>query len=296
VSMGTLTIVVTLAAVAVFYGAASAALRRRGDAFVRGAGPMLVALAAGVGVVLPAFVMFEPRHAGEAHGFVIPILAMAGAALMSAWTWRSARMLMLSHRTIDAWSRRGRAVTDARWDMQAIAIDTGAPVVAVGGILRPTLYVDRRVLELCTPAELDAITAHERAHVTSCDNLRRLMVGACSGPSSEAAAEWRESAEFAADARAAHSPGAAVDLASALIRVSRISTTGSFDSVLVSTIHDGATLEARVHRLIALEARRPAAKTRSSVGWLCAIPAAAAVPLVLRAVHQGIEILVRQLP
>lgn len=295
-TVGALTIIVTLAAVAMTYAVSSAVLLRRGDAFVRGAGPMLTALGAAVGVVLPAFVIFEPRHSGEAHGIVIPILAAAGAALIFAWTWRAARMVLLSRRTIDLWSRRGHAVIDPRWDMQAIAIDTGGPVVAVGGILRPKLYVDRRVLELCTPAELDAIAAHERAHVTSRDNLRRLLVGACSGPSSETAAAWRESAEFAADARAARSPRTAVDLAAALIRISRISTAGSFDSVIVSTIHDGATLEARVHRLIAVEVEAPFTHSPAPPLWLSAIPVVAAAPLLLRAVHQGIEILVRHLP
>ena len=293
---GVLTLTVSLAAIAVAYGAAVIAVRRRDDAFVRGAGPMLAALAAGVGLVLPAFVIFEPRHAGEAHGFVIPILATAGAALLSAWIWRAAQMVLVSRRTIDAWSRRGRAVIDPRWAMRAITIDTGAPVVAVGGILRPTLYVDQRVLDVCTPAELDAIAAHERAHVTSRDNLKRLLVGACAGPFSAAAAAWRESAEFAADARAARSPRAAVDLAAALIRLSRVSTTGSFDSVLVSPIHDAATLEVRVHRLIAVEVETPSTSARVSPGWLCAVPAIAAAPVVLRIVHQGIEVLVRYLP
>jgi Zn-dependent protease with chaperone function len=293
---GVLTLTVSLAAIAVVYGAASVAVRRRDDAFVRGAGPMLAALAAGVGLVLPAFVMFEPRHAGEAHGVLIPILAIPGAALLAAWMCRAARMVLASRRTIDTWSRCASAVNDPRWEMHAIAIDTGAPVVAVGGLLRPTLYVDRRVLEVCTPAELDAIAAHERAHVTSRDNLKRLLVGAGAGPLSATAAAWRESAEFAADARAARSPSTAVDLAAALIRLSRISTTGTFDSVLVSTIHDGATLEARVRRLIAVEVEAPTTGTRRPFRWLCAVLAIAAAPLLLRSVHQGIEILVRHLP
>jgi len=76
-----LTALVTFSAVAIVYAAARLAAGHTRNIFLRGAGPMLVALGTAFGLVLPAFVLFEPPHTGESHGFVLVVLAAAGAAL-----------------------------------------------------------------------------------------------------------------------------------------------------------------------------------------------------------------------
>ena len=53
----------------------------------------------------------------------------------------------------------------------AFRVATAFPIVAVVGVVRPTLVVARSVLEACTADELAAIVAHEQAHVAQRDNL-----------------------------------------------------------------------------------------------------------------------------
>ncbi len=294
-----LTMIVTLASIAMAYAAARAVASRCSRQFSRTAAPMIAALALGVGVVLPAFAIFEPAHGGEALGLLLPASAIAGAALLAMWTWRAARMLLISRRVIAGWTRRGSAIADSRWGIPALLIDTGAPIVAVGGLLRPRLYVDRSVLELCTDPELDAIAAHEQAHVRSRDNMRRLLVGASAGPCSAAAAAWRATAEHAADRSAARSPHAALHLAAALVKLARANRMSSWHETVLSTVHDGGSLESRVRHLLAVDAE---AAGRYDDGHRTVWFAVAAVlilpgaPRLLQLVHGALEVLVQRLP
>jgi hypothetical protein len=204
-------------------------------------------------------------------------------------------MLLCSKRIVSAWSRSGSPLADSRWGMPALRIDSGAPVVAVAGILRPRLFIDRRVLEACAPEELDAIAAHERAHVRHHDNLRRLLLGAAVGSSSGHAAAWREASERAADRHAASSPRAALHLAAALVRLSRAASGRAPDAAIVSTILDGGTLESRIGALLAPDATVEPAESRpyALMFVTCVVPA---LPFVLPAVHWIVEAGVRHLP
>jgi Peptidase family M48 len=299
VNSAMLTAIVTLASIAAIYATALAVASRSSRQFPRAAAPMLAALALGAGLVLPAFAIFEPAHGGEALGTTLPALAVAGAALVAIWTWRAARMLLVSRRVTAAWARHGAPIADDRWGVPAVLIDTGAPVVAVAGLLKPRLFVDRSVLELCTGPELDAIAAHEQAHVRSRDNVRRLLVGVCAGPRSEAAAAWRAAAEHEADRSAARSPRAALDLAAALVKLARARRIPSWHDAVLSTVHDGGSLESRVHRLLAVDGHsgRAAGDSGAAV-WVAsaALLAAAGGPRLLQLVHAGLEVLVQRLP
>ena len=294
-----LTAVVTLASIAAVYAVGAALASRCSQPFSRVAAPMIAALAIGLGLALPAFVLFEPPHGGEAHGALLPLLALAGAGLLAIWGSRAARMLIVSRRMTASWSRGGSPVDDRRWGMPALLIDTGSPVVAVAGLARPRLFVDRSVLVLCTDCELDAIAAHERAHVRRLDNVRRLLVGACAGPGSAAAAAWRASAEQAADRSAATSPRAALDLAAALLKLSRARRGPAWHDALLSTVHDGGSLESRVRGLLAVDSHSAApAEGGAQSAWLAfaAVLILPAAPRLLQLVHGALEVLVQRMP
>jgi beta-lactamase regulating signal transducer with metallopeptidase domain len=264
-----LTIVATLAAIPVAYVAIRIAMLplkarphaapcvRATLAFLRAISPVVGALLVAVGIVLPAFVRFEPPHDGEEVGFLLLLLAALGAVQILCVAFRLVRILHVSRTITTGWRQRARTLSRSDWGLPALAIDSGFPVVAVSGFLRPTLFVDSSVLESCSSSELAAIAAHERAHVRRWDNLRRLLIGACAGPRSAAAAAWREAAEHAADRSAASTPSRALDLASALLKVARLAPVRSFEATALSTILDGDALETRVRRLIASDHEAP---------------------------------------
>jgi hypothetical protein len=285
VSSAALTAVVTLAAIAAAHAAGAAIVSRGAGPFARATAPMIAALAVGIGI-------------GERIGALLPIAAAMGAGLLAIWLARVVRMLVASRRLTRAWGRSSTPLDDGRWGMPALRIDTGAPVVAVAGLLRPRLFIDRSVLDLCTAGELDAIAAHERAHVRRRDNVRRLLVGACAGPHSAAAADWRASAEHLADRSAAASPRSAVDLAAALVKLARAGRSPARHDAILSTVHDGGSLESRVRHLLALDARAATSGHGATPMWLslaCLLGLPAAPPL-LRSVHHALELLVQRLP
>jgi Zn-dependent protease with chaperone function len=307
VSVATLAPVVTLAAFGSVYLVARAAAllwrphptHRAGLLFARGVAPAAAAGAIALGVVLPAFLRFEPPHDGERAGALLLLLSAVGGLQLARMIVRAARMLRLSRALTSRWAASAVRLDDRRWGRPAFAVDAGFPLVAVSGLFRPRVFVDRSVLANCSATELDAIAAHERAHVLRRDNVRRLIIGACEGPASVTARAWREAAERAADAHAASSPRRAVDLASALLKMARLAQPYTFERTALSTIHDSGSLETRVRRLVAINRPLPQ-EARANAALAALLPLALLIGLnwstLLRSAHALTEAAVRNLP
>ncbi len=248
-----------------------------------------------VPLVQLAFWRFEPAHATEATGAVLPLLALAGAVLLAVvarGAWRSLHATAVVARV---WRRAGQVRQVPGWQGRAWVVETAFPVVAVVGVRRAELFMSADVMSACTAAELTAIAAHEQAHVIARDNLTRVLFSLA--PAAGAAAArleqaWAATAEEAADLRA-RAAGDGVTLASALTRVVRLSFSGApAPRLAMSAFIGGDSLEARVRRLLA-----PAcAPGRTFAG----LPAAALLPLAfvvaawgLPAVYEAGEFLVR---
>jgi hypothetical protein len=252
-----------------------------------------------------AWLGFEPRNARESLG--APLAAVAGLGLLlllvaasRAWrSWRAGRDLARR------WSSEGRPVQLPGVAVPGYRIAHPWPVVCVVGTLRPRLFVADSVLASCTPEELASVLAHEAGHVAARDNFKRLFVKLLpdvlswmpSGRALEKA--WEGACEAAADARAAGArPGAALDLAAALVRVARLAGRGAWTPLPARALLDDASVAPRVERLLE-EGPAPAGRARLLAAWtvLLAVPAALLVssyePDVLRAVHQAAEILVK---
>lgn len=226
--------------------------------------PALLSLVVVAGFVLPAFHRFEPRDQDETVGVTLAALAAAGAALAAlalARAWHAARE---TRRFLRASAGGARPVVLDGGTVQASAITSRFPLVAVVGLVRPRLLIADRVLSACTPRELRAILAHEASHLRSRDNLKRLTMRCCpdvlaltaTGAAIERA--WMEAAEEAADDCAARTlDGGATDLALALVKVARMTPVGPAVQLPTTALHRGDSVERRVRRL--LEAPPPAA-------------------------------------
>ena len=281
---------------------AASAVREVRALFMRAVAPTVAAAAVTLLLLVPAFVQFEPAAQGERAGLVLVVAAGAGLVQIAWMAARGAWMLLGARRLTRRWLRRATPLADGTWPLPATRIDTGMPVVALAGWRRPHLLVDRRVIETCTPVELAAIGAHERAHAVASDNARRWLVGVCCGWSSGTGRAWSRAAEQAADERAAETPERALALASALVKVARLAPAPVFTDAVLSTMHDGGEIEARVTRLLALgdaaRGRPPAAPPHMET-WRVAVTMAgggAIAAASLGPVHALIELLVQRLP
>jgi len=117
---------------------------------------------------------------------------------------------------------------------------------------------EERATGLLEPGKLEVAVQHELAHVAAHDNLKKLMIHSVKFPlMQQLERDWLEATEYAADDAAATSESAAVDLASALLKVASHSASTAMPELAMSLVRDADhALRARVRRLIAWQSRR----------------------------------------
>jgi len=159
---------------------------------------------------------------------------------------------------------------------------------------------------MLTANELQTALKHEVAHVRRRDNLKKLLLRFVAFPGmASLEAAWLEATEMAADEAAVSSAGEALDLATALIKLSRLvraeSASGQAVADLTAAlVHSNVSvMNARVERLIAWSDRR-VASCREFSAWYGLAAALATVALfgvtytqLLVRVHTATEWLVR---
>jgi Zn-dependent protease with chaperone function len=268
--------------------------------------PALAGWVSALGVFLPSFCVLEPRGTSEVIPFTLCLFAVLGALVMGSGVAHAWRASETTSRVVAGWRRTAVPVELPGLELQAFSIRAGFPVVSVVGLFRPRLFISERVLAECPPEELSAMVRHERAHVDSRDNLKRLMFRLFAGPLSWCSAgreierRWDEALEELADERGA-SASSALALARALVRVARM-TNSSLAPMPLSLLSRGDGIERRVRRLLE---GRPRENSRPvwllATRMLVAAPAVLAVgviadPRLLHAVHGLAEVMREVLP
>lgn len=258
-------------------------------------------------IFLPSYWLYEPRNGIEGFdllltlGAGITIIAGAAASARGVTAWRSA------NRRTRAWMQTAHPIALAGTTLPAFAVDSDVPVLALAGVLRPRLLVTRGLLAVLTPEELAASVAHEIVHFHAWDNLKRLAMRSVPDVLPRSAAmraleqRWVASSEHRADHVASdHDPRARCALASALVKVAKLTPSVPPLAEPISALVGGGDIAARVRRL--LEDRTAAAAPRLSraAGWVAALSLSlgilAAYEPLLRGVHEVTELLVRSLP
>jgi Zn-dependent protease with chaperone function len=273
--------------------------------------PALVAVLCVLLLLVPAYLAYEPRHTAENVSFKLAVLALISAvgiglaAARSIAAWRSTARL-----TAD-WIAQGRLITLPGVHVETYRIDHAFPVIAIVGVLRPRLFIASNVLATLTAEEIKASLAHENGHLMARDNLKRGLLRACrnslllipSGRLLDRA--WSEASEEAADENAARQGnGAALDLASALVKIARKVPHGARPTMPMGVFLLGDEemkgVKSRVRRLIALAAieSRAAYRNDVSTNLLVWVPASMVLaillvvttsPVLLSRVHSLIE-------
>jgi beta-lactamase regulating signal transducer with metallopeptidase domain len=166
------------------------------------------------------------------------------------------------------------------------------------GLWRPRIFAADCVRAACSDEEFRQVIAHEAAHVSAHDNVKLLLQIISPDaltwmPAGRALTErWRAAAEREADARASGcDPRKRVALASALLKVARLSSGTLHPSLALSMPVAVDDVEGRVRELLAprrMPHRPPAMKALVACALLIVV---AGVPLY-GSVHESIESLV----
>jgi hypothetical protein len=251
-------------------------------------------------IFLPVHWRYEPPGTPETFGYVLYGLAGLALALFLRAAWR-VTVAIRANRQLRIW----RAAPSVPGVAGAVELE-GFAVLSLAGLFRPTILVGRLVREALTADELDVALAHELAHRSAFDNIKRLAiycapdVFTCSATCERLESEWRDRAECDADARAARGDaGRALTLASALVKVARLSVSSPriVSAPTWTAFYQEPLIEMRVRRLVtgcepASASRAPAVAAGALLALCCAIWLAA-VPQVI---YRTTEALARLLP
>jgi len=252
----------------------------------------------GFAIALPTFVAFEPFDTDEPLPRAMIVLSFFGAALLVRGAWRAYSAWRVTAGVAAEWKRTGRPLAGLDSPVPVYSIDVPSPIVAVAGVVRPTLFIAEGLLADCSNGEVRAMIAHEVSHIRTFDNARRLVLRACPdlfGDRSRLTRAWKDAAEEAADADAVRTTTHALDLAQALIRVARLAPESA--PALASAFYAGGGIDGRVRRLVA-----PPVYDAVPVvlrGWVLAVAAAllaGAFVLGAPVIHQLMEAAVRLAP
>ena len=247
-------------------------------------------------VVLPAFLLYEPRHAHDQPGPLLVITALfallvVGDGLRRGFrALRATRALLRTSQPLPAHSAAGGT--------EVTVINIKEPLVAVVGGLRQRIVAARCVAAACDDEEFRQVLAHEAAHMDARDNLKRLLLLTMPDalawlPTGSALTErWRAATELEADERASGAdPRRRVALASALIKVARLSLASGRPRVASRASTQLSGLDQRVRRLLA-----PSPAMRRGFPGRRLLTCALLVPLLAvplyASVHRLIEVLV----
>jgi Zn-dependent protease with chaperone function len=243
--------------------------------------PLVTAGVITAAFTIPSFLLLEPRAVNEpmeaplALGIVGAILGVAGICNAVIATIRASR-------TVSGWTHEAEPAPSAI-PIPVLRIRRNVPAMTAAGIVRPKVLVSASAEFLLNGNELDAALHHELAHVRRRDNLKKLFLRFVPFPGMRGLENaWLEATEMSADDAAVSNAGEALDLAAALIKLSRMPATEPPADLTAALVHSTASvMNARVERLISWNAGRNPNLSTFSIGYGLAAALATATVLAL---------------
>ena len=174
--------------------------------------------------VVPSFQLLEPRSINIDEGIgAMPLALGVGALLLIACgTFRVIAAQTKMSRVVARWLEGARPLHASD---QAVTFRSrrDAPPLTLAGVRKPRVLVSESTVALLSHDELHIALQHELAHMQSRDNLKKLVFRFCPFPGmARLESVWSQTAELAADDAAVSNLDDAVDLASALVKLSRL--------------------------------------------------------------------------
>jgi Zn-dependent protease with chaperone function len=215
--------------------------------------PLVTAAVITAAFTVPSFLLLEPRAIDEPLGGIPLMLSVLGVMLGIFGVWNSAIALRRASRTIARWTSAAQPV-DSSAPFPVLRSSQMIPAMTAAGIVRPKVLLSGAAESMLTANELQTALNHEIAHVRRRDNLKKLLLRFVAFPGvSGLETAWLEATEMAADDAAVSNVAEALDLAAALIKLSRMGPVEpAADLTTALVVHSPASvMNARIQRLIA---------------------------------------------
>jgi beta-lactamase regulating signal transducer with metallopeptidase domain len=241
--------------------------------------PFALSCAFTLAFTLPSFLLLEPRGTDEAIGTAPIALGLCCLALFGIGLLRAYAAQVKTARAMTEWLN-GASVME--YGPEATVLQTGkhSPSLTVAGVCAPKVLVSEDAVATLTPSELRTALRHEMAHVRRYDNLKKLLFRFSVFPGmNNLERAWSEEAEMAADDAAVSSFRDALDLAAALIKVSRLGPIQSSAELTTGLLHSSTALSVRIQRLFGWD--KTQASQPASLRWRYALPTAAVTVIIL---------------
>jgi hypothetical protein len=278
--------------------------RRANWVFVIRILPLALALGFTLVFAVPSFLLLEPHAVREPLGIGIVLLGLCGVAVVLHGLWSATSALVHVAKTVAIWSQEAELMQDNPCGLlpgiPVLRTSALAPPLSTVGILRPRIWLSTAADIELAGGELSAALRHEVEHVRRRDNLKKLMLRTVQFPGmARLEREWREASEMAADEAVVSSPSEALDLATAVIKLSSLLPRRPPVELTTALVHSPAeSLNARVERLVAWT--EPRRELPHGYDWICWLFSAAGASVMFAAygdllvkVHAATEWLVR---
>lgn len=228
---------------------------------------------------LPSFLLLEPRASGESVGTLPAALGLGCLMVIAGGIAKAISAHRKASRALINWLD-GSAAMDPQSPVPVFRTGKDAPTLTVAGVCDPKVLVSEAAVAALSPSELRTALQHELAHVRSHDNLKKLIFRLAAFPGmARLERAWSEEAELAADDAAVASFDDALNLAAALIKVSRLSASPS-PALTTGLLHSSTALHLRVQRLFSWSETNPfSAAGRGR--WYVALSAVATLALLV---------------
>lgn len=230
-------------------------------------------------LLIPAYIAHEPRNMTEELSFKLVLLAGFSAAGLLLAAWRGAAAWMATRSLIRNWLQNSEPINLPQATVPAYLLRHQFPVIAVVGTFRPRLFIASHLLNSLNSEELAAAIAHECGHLAARDNLKRALLRACRDALTIVPCgrlldrEWVAASEAAADEFAARNGSdAALDLASALVKIARLVPPGAYPVMPASALLIGEEVGGIANR-VKLLAQLATDKRQNNDELSSAIPA-----------------------
>ena len=259
--------------------------------------PLIASVVITFALVVPSFRLLEPRSIKG--GMAMPVALGVCALLLIAYScFRVVTAQTRTTRLVTRWLEGARPLKASTDSTVTFHSRPGTPPITLVGVRNPRVLVSETTVALLSDDELHIALKHELEHMKSRDNLKKLIFCFCPFPGmAKLESAWSQAAELAADDAAVSNQGDAVDLAAALVKLSRLVPVEAAPVCSMGFV--AGSLSQRVARLLAWDEASKSRRVRIRAWFVVPFAIAASLLVsiayspVLALTHEVTEWLVR---